>query len=555
VQILQAKAVESNARTVWRAVISDGTHILQAIVSPQLSTLFENGHAGKGSVVRVQRLAMSPPINGRSSIANILALQVLVKETGKIGNPTPRALHPPETTSESTASVEGHSVPRTPPPNPSRPTLPIRCLNPYSNHWTIKARITQKSEIKTWSNQRGEGKLFNVTLMDETGGIRGTGFNSAADKLYDKFKEGKVYYISKARVNLANKKFNNVANDCQLTLGDNTEVEECADQGDVPEIAYDFVKLDELISKPKDSTCDVIAIVTRVGEVVPVLTKAKRMAFKRELTLVDRSNSLTRLTLWGKQAETYEDDGTNPVIAFKGVRIGEFQGRTLSMIDGSVMTINPGIYEAHVLRGWYDSLGTDGSFTATFSAGFGSGGATTFSRADIRTINDIDVNLQVAGEAEMFSCRGTISDFRGENPAYPACPNQSCRKKVNNTGEGWYCEKCEKTWEKPQYRYIISMAVSDFTGRAWLQGFHDVGLAVFNMSADELMDIKDNDHARYTAVLSESRYSTFNFACRAKLETYQGQPKVRYGISKILPLNYRDEASYLRDVIKADWAN
>lgn len=34
------------------------------------------------------------------------------------------------------------------------------------------------------------------------------------------------------------------------------------------------------------------------------------------------------------------------------------------------------------------------------------------------------------------------------------------------------------------------MAVSDHTGQAWLQGFHDVGLAVFNMSADELMEIK-----------------------------------------------------------------
>jgi replication factor A1 len=50
---------------------------------------------------------------------------------------------------------------------------------------------------------------------------------------------------------------------------------------------------------------------------------------KRELTLVDRSNSSIRLTLWGKQAETYEDDGSNPVIAFKGVRIGEFQGETI----------------------------------------------------------------------------------------------------------------------------------------------------------------------------------------------------------------------------------
>ena len=49
---------------------------------------------------------------------------------------------------------------------------------------------------------------------------------------------------------------------------------------------------------------------------------------KRELTLVDRSNSSIRLTLWGKQAETYEGDGSNPVIAFKGVRVSEFQGKT-----------------------------------------------------------------------------------------------------------------------------------------------------------------------------------------------------------------------------------
>jgi replication factor A1 len=34
------------------------------------------------------------------------------------------------------------------------------------------------------------------------------------------------------------------------------------------------------------------------------------------------------------------------------------------------------------------------------------------------------------------------------------------------------------------------MAVSDHTGQAWFQGFHDVGLAVFNMSADDLMEIK-----------------------------------------------------------------
>lgn len=155
----------------------------------------------------------------------ILGLEILVKDVEKIGNPVPRILDLPGTSSKPPSTV-GSSGPRAAPSKPSRPTLPIEGLSPYSNNWTIKARVTQKSEIRNWSNQRGEGKLFSVTLMDETGEIRGTGFNLAVDQLYDKFQEGKVYYISKARVNLAKKKFNNVPNDYELALEKNTEVEE-----------------------------------------------------------------------------------------------------------------------------------------------------------------------------------------------------------------------------------------------------------------------------------------------------------------------------------------
>jgi len=62
--------------------------------------------------------------------------------------------------------------------------------------------------------------------MDESGEIRGTGFNIVVDRLYDRLQEGKDYYISKARVKPAYKKFNNVANDYELSLEINTEVEE-----------------------------------------------------------------------------------------------------------------------------------------------------------------------------------------------------------------------------------------------------------------------------------------------------------------------------------------
>lgn len=34
--------------------------------------------------------------------------------------------------------------------------------------WTICARVTNKSQIRTWSNSRGEGKLFSIELVDES---------------------------------------------------------------------------------------------------------------------------------------------------------------------------------------------------------------------------------------------------------------------------------------------------------------------------------------------------------------------------------------------------
>lgn len=58
--------------------------------------------------------------------------------------------------------------------------------------WKIRARVTQKSGIRTWSNSRGEGKLFSVTLTDDSAEIRATGFNDAVDKFYELLEVNKV---------------------------------------------------------------------------------------------------------------------------------------------------------------------------------------------------------------------------------------------------------------------------------------------------------------------------------------------------------------------------
>lgn len=36
------------------------------------------------------------------------------------------------------------------------------------DRWTIRARITNKSGIRTWSNSRGDGKLFSMEMVDES---------------------------------------------------------------------------------------------------------------------------------------------------------------------------------------------------------------------------------------------------------------------------------------------------------------------------------------------------------------------------------------------------
>jgi replication factor A1 len=80
--------------------------------------------------------------------------------------------------------------------------------------------------------------------------------------------------------------------------------------------------------------------------------------------------------------------------------------------------------------------------------------------------------------------------------------------------------------------------VADWSGQAWLQGFNDAGLAVFGMSANDLVQVKvcvcvdsvsvghpncftqERDEAEYNVLMHKANCTAFNFACRAKQDTY-----------------------------------
>ncbi|KAL4067797.1 hypothetical protein V8B97DRAFT_1940400 [Scleroderma yunnanense] len=572
VQLLSIKKVTANSTTAaaidrYRIIISDGVHFVQAMLATQLNNLVTNEEITKNSVVVIDKLTCN--FVGEKRLIIVLDLHVVSREEEKIGNPTnaPSAVAPQDAgvaVSSAPPQAQPHTASHSTPSHPQSSTsnrtgrsiYPIEGLSPYQNNWTIKARVTQKSDVRTWSNQRGEGKLFNVTLMDESGEIRATGFNTVVDALYDRLEEGKVYYISKARVNLAKKKFSNIQNEYELSLERNTEIEECLEASSVPMIKYNFTPLASLEELQKDSICDVIGIVKEVGSLDQITSKAGRTVQKRDLTLVDKSQYSVRLTLWGKQAETFAADDL-PVVAFKGVKVGDFGGRSLSMISSSIMTISPDIEDAHFLRGWYDGIGSDKTFQSHSNAMSSAGSSFPgFNREEMRSLHDVKQSqLGMSDKPEFFSTRATVMHIKSENIAYPACPNQGCNKKVTEINDGWRCEKCDKTHPRPEYRYIISLAVADWSGQVWLQGFNDTGVVVFEKSADEVMEMKDRSDSDYIAFMAQATGKTFNFSCRAKQDTYNDQTRVRYGISKISPLDYHEEARYLRDLLMTSpWA-
>ena len=70
---------------------------------------------------------------------------------------------------------------------------------------------------------------------------------------------------------------------------------------------------------------------------------------------------------------------SNPVIAVKGIRIGEYNGsKTIGTQRSSGIEINPEIQEAYKLKSWWESEGNNAAFVSSGNVAGGSKGAGTF---------------------------------------------------------------------------------------------------------------------------------------------------------------------------------
>lgn len=578
-------------------MVSDGVNFLQAMLATQLNQLVQEDQIKPRCFVRLDEFICNT-VHDRQ-IAIVLQLTVVGPPAEQIGAPTAidgakgAAAGPPAPApmAQSNYAKPAVAAPAYIPPQPAvaqhaqqpksfgmaggapppaqaraamaqdQNVFPLSALNPFQNsRWVVRCRVIHKGDVKTWKNERGEGKLLSIDILDSEGSkMRVTMFNAEVDMFEPQLQQGKSYFISKGQIKPANKKFNNLGSDYEMTLDKNSIVENAPDGGEIPLQSFKFVPIADIANISADKVIDVLGMVTDAGEVTSINTKRGTPLSKRTVNLVDSSMASIELTLWGKFAETVSVNG---ILAIQGAKVSDWNAKTIgTSMNGSVES-NPDLPEAHKLRIWYDANRNNmHSVTQLTQQGVrpqqeGREGGGNFKPAQYKTFSQIrDEGLGKHHEPDYFLLNATISSIKHDRDVwYHACT--SCSKKVTEAAGagGWVCEKCNVTLQKCAYRYILRVVACDHTGSFWLNAFNEQGEAIMGISAAQLAEFKQAGDEKYEKCFESALFKEFSMKCRAKEDSYQGAERVSINVLTVSPLNFAEQIKLLESKI-AQYAN
>jgi replication factor A1 len=239
--------------------------------------------------------------------------------------------------------------------------------------------------------------------------------------------QGKVYVVAGGQIKPANKRFSTLKNEYSIIMGFETTVTLVPDDNSIDQIHFAFVPIRDIQDVEANSTVDVLGAVVSVEDPVDIRTKSGKDTCKRNVTIIDTSRTAITLTLWGTTAQNFTGQPGNTV-ALKAARVSDFNGRSLSTMQSTVMELNPANTDAYNLSQWYQTTGAaeSSNYESLTQSGYGGGGFGEGGKRkeELKCFAEVqEANIGQKEEREFYSVRATISLFRRKNFSYPACPS------------------------------------------------------------------------------------------------------------------------------------
>uniref|UniRef100_A0A7S0BBJ9 Replication protein A subunit n=1 Tax=Pyrodinium bahamense TaxID=73915 RepID=A0A7S0BBJ9_9DINO len=417
--------------------------------------------------------------------------------------------------------------------------LPISEISSYIQRWTIRARVTSKSVLRTFSKGTRDGKVFHVHLLDAHGGeIRASFFNEAAGKHFDQLQQGKCYTFTRGSVRIANQQFNACKHRYELVFDKLAQVEEVDDDKQIEEVKLSVVDIRAVESRALPCSVDLCGIVTNGGSLLSFTSKDGKDLVKRDITVADDTARSIIVTIWGDRAKQ-EDKAFegNPVVGLKGVLVKEWNGgRSGSLSESGVLVFKPAVGEAERVQRWWSEGGSTQSLTPLSAAG---GGGAGVRRAGAKLVDLADMRRtaeRLLDQPELCSvvCRLALVQLqkRGEPQplTYVACQELRdgkplpCNRRVDSSG---YCASCNRAG-KSAARFNLRCRFADHCDNAWLTTFHEAAQEVAGITAEQAQKMEQGEGGREAleaAIMGKYFNRPLQLTLRAKAEVYNGESR------------------------------
>jgi len=437
--------------------------------------------------------------------------------------------------------------------------FPIRELSSYTTKWTIRARVTARGPLRSYTakGSGAAGKVFNVDLLDKEGGEIRANFFSEGGDLYEKLAIGKCFTFRGGSIRIANRQYNTCNHRYELTFDKAGQVEEVSDDAEIETIKITLSDLRSVQNKSMPCNVDLCGVVVSFKPPFSFKSKDGKELVKREIVLADDTATSMGVTLWGDRAKQDDKDFEGqPVIILKGVSVKEWNGGRSGSFAGGTMLLQPTQPEAERVRQWWVQGGSSASL-AFLSQESG----TPVSRvragksvclAELRQAAD-----QVVAEQQTYSimCRLAVIQTRKQGETQPlsyvACqePREGttllCQRRVDESG---FCASCNRSG-KVATRLNLRCKFSDFGDSLWLTTFHEAAQQVLNTEADEVRAMELGQKGGREALEALIRRRCFakplQVTVRAKLESYNGEQRTGITCVDARPVSHSERGRQL----------